>query len=443
MTTDSNGPITRIVRAATKVEANEIRATVLSFAFLFMLMFAYNILKPVRDAMASDWSDPEVATLWTINFFISALAVSIYGIAVARLRFKYLVPGLYGFFAFSFLAFYVGSSAVENAVYIEKSFYVWISVFSLFHISVFWSLMSDVFSKAQAPRLFAFIASGASIGTLAGSTVPLFLANVIGTQNLMLIAAAVLVGIIPALGYLQKLKVTELGNENVQVDLNEQQSIGGNPFAGFTLLFKNPYLLGIAVFILLYTAVGSFVYFELKNILEVFTRDERTTIWAGINTSINVIAIATAWFATGRITTKLGLAKTLALIPVLVAVGLLVVAVNPIMAAIIAAQIVLKGGNYSVTRPGREMLYTVVDRETRFKAKPVIDIVVYRGGDTITGWAFAGLTAGLGLGLGVVAAIGAGIALLWAITGMYLGRKYEKGSDSKSTGAAAATGEST
>ena len=253
----------------------------------------------------------------------------------------------------------------------------------------------------------------------------------------MLIAAAILVGIIPVLGYLQKLKITELGNENVQVDLNEQQSIGGNPFAGFTLLFRNPYLLGIAVFILLYTAVGSFVYFELKNILEVFTRDERTTIWAGINTTINVIAIATAWFATGRITTKLGLAKTLALVPVLVAIGLLVVAVNPIMAAIIAAQIVLKGGNYSVTRPGREMLYTVVDRETRFKAKPVIDIVVYRGGDTITGWAFAGLTAGLGLGLGVVAAIGAGIALLWAITGVYLGRKFEKNAD-----AVAATGES-
>lgn len=285
--------------------------------------------------------------------------------------------------------------------------------------------MSDVFSKAQAPRLFAFIASGASIGTLAGSSIPLLLANTVGTQNLMLIAAAVLVAIIPALGYLQKLKTTELGNDNVQVDLNAQQSIGGNPFAGFTLLFRNPYLLGIAIFILLYTAVGSFVYFELKNILEVFSRDERTTIWAGINTSINIIAIATAWFATGRITTKLGLGKTLALIPVLVAVGLLIVAVNPVMAAIIAAQIVLKGGNYSVTRPGREMLFTVVDRETRFKAKPVIDIVVYRGGDVVTGWAFAGLTAGLGLGLGVVAAIGAGIALIWAATGLYIGRKFE------------------
>ena len=286
--------------------------------------------------------------------------------------------------------------------------------------------MSDVFSRAQAPRIFAFIASGASLGTLAGSSVPLFLATIIGTQNLMLIAAAILVAIIPALGLLQRLKVSELGNENVHVDLNEHQSIGGNPFAGFSLFMKNPYLLGIGLFILLYTSVGSFVYFELKNVLEVFTRDERTAIWAGINTSINVIAIATAWFATGRITTRLGLAKTLALVPVLVGIGLLIVAVNPVIATIIAAQIILKGGNYSITRPGREMLYTVVDRETRFKAKPVIDIVVYRGGDTITGWAFAGLTAGLGGGRGAVAAIGAGIALLWAFIGLYLGRTFKK-----------------
>jgi len=441
--TNGNGPTARIIAAVTKVAPNEIRATAVSFAFLFMLMMAYNILKPVRDAMASDWSDPEVATLWTINFFISIVAVSVYGFAVARIRFKYIVPGVYAFFAASFLAFYLGSAAIEDAVYIDKSFYVWISVFSLFHISVFWSLMSDVFSKDQAPRIFAFIASGAMIGTLAGSTIPLFLATIIGTQNLMLIAAAVLLGIIPALGYLHRLKITELGNENLNVDLNEQQSIGGNPLAGFTLFLKNPYLLGIGGFILLYTAVGSFVYFELKNILEVFTRDERTAIWAGINASINVIAIATAWFASGRITVALGLGKALALVPVLVAIGLLIVAVNPVIAAIIAAQIVLKGGNYSITRPGREMLYTVVDRETRFKAKPVIDIVVYRGGDTVAGWAFAGLTAGLGLGLGVVAAIGAGIALIWAAVGLYLGWTFNKSHDSPAANTVPEAGTST
>ena len=426
---NGNGPIARLIRAATTVEPNEIRATALSFAFLFVLMSAYNILKPVRDSLASDWSDPEVATLWTINFFISIVAVSIYGFAIARVRFKYLVPGVYGFFAASFVAFYLGSSVVEDAQYVEKSFYVWVSVFSLFHISVFWSLMSDVFSRSQAPRIFGFIASGAMIGSLTGSQIPLFLATKIGTQNLLLIASAILVAVIPALGILQRLKVTELGNENQNIDLNERQSIGGNPFAGFTLFFSNPYLLGIGFFILLYTSVGSFVYFELINILEVFTRDERASIWAGINTSINVVAIATAWFATGRITTKLGLAKTLALVPLLTAIGLLTVAVNPIVAAIVAVRIILYGGNYAITRPGREMLYTAVDRETRFKAKPVIDIVIYRGGDTVSGWAFAGLTTGLGLGLGAVAAIGAAIAAVWAAIGLYLGWTFKKRKD--------------
>lgn len=431
---NGDGPIVRIVKALTKVEPNEIRATVLSFTFLFLQMMAYNILKPVRDAMASDWSDPEIATLWTINFFISIVAVSLYGFAVARVRFIYLVPAVYGFFAASFVLFYFGDTAIADAEIIRKSFYVWVSVFALFHISVFWSLMSDVFSKAQAPRIFAFIASGASFGTLAGSTVPLFLAGKLGTSNLLLIAAVVLVCLIPALGYLHRLKGMELGNENVHVDLTQEQTIGGNPFAGFSLFLKTPFLVGIAVFILLYTSVGSFVVLELINVLEAFTEIERTRIWAGINTSINLIAIATAWFASGRITTTLGLGKTLALVPVIVAIGLLIVAVNPVAAAIIAAQVILKSGNYSITRPGREMLYTIVDRETRFKAKPVIDIVVYRGGDAMTAWAFAGLTTGLGLGLGLVAAIGGGIALIWAAIGIYLGRKFERAGDLPETG---------
>lgn len=424
MNMDSRNPLARFIRSATRIEANEVSATLLSFAFLFMLMLAYNILKPVRDAMASDWSDPEVATLWTINFFISIAAVSAFGLLVAKLKFRFLVPAVYGFFAASFVAFYFGSAFMADPVVVDKAFYVWVSVFSLFHISVFWSLMSDVFTKAQAPRLFAFIASGASIGTMTGSSVPLFLSKTFGNENLMLIAAAVLVAIIPALAYLQHLKVSALGNDNDSAGLNEKQSVGGNPFAGFMLFFSNPYLVGIGIFILLYTSVGSFVYFELINLLEVFTREERSSIWAGINLSINIIAIVTAWFATGRITTRLGLAKTLALVPVLVAIALLVVAANPVVALIIGAQIVLKGGNYAITRPGREVLFTVVDRETRFKAKSVIDIVMYRGGDVLSGWAFTGLTTGLGLGLGIVAAIGAGIALVWAMIGAYLGRWF-------------------
>ena len=397
----------------------------LSFLFIFSLMLAYNIMKPVRDAMAPDWSDAETALLWTYNFFFSIVAVSLYGFAVSRTRLKILIPGVYAFFAVSFVLFYFGANTVEDTQFIDKSFFLWISVFSLFHVSVFWSLMSDLFTKQQAPRLFAFIASGASIGTIAGSSATLILAKLVGTLNLMLIAALVLVAIVPIVGILYRLKSTRM---QTAAALNDSDAIvSGNPLAGFRDFIRNPYLLGIALFIFLYTSIGSFAWFEIKNLMEPFERDERTQMWAAINLTINVLAIATAMLATGRIATRFGLAKTLALVPIAVVLGFLMVAVNPILTVIIVTWVVLKSGNYSITRPGREMLYTLVSREERFKAKPVIDIVVYRGGDTLAGWSFTGLTAGLGLGMGGVAVIGALIAVIWAAVGVYLGRKYEQG----------------
>ncbi len=413
---------------ATKIESNEVAATLLSFLFIFSLMLAYNIMKPVRDAMAPDWSDVETAWLWTYNFFFSIAAVSLYGFAVSRLRLKILIPGVYAFFAVSFVLFYVGASAVDDTRLIDKSFFLWISVFSLFHVSVFWSLMSDLYTKHQAPRLFAFIASGASIGTIAGSSATLVLAELVGTLNLMLIAAVILVAIVPIVGILYRLKATRMHTAS---DLtNSEAIVSGNPFAGFRDFVRNPYLLGIALFIFLYTSIGSFAWFEIKNLMEPFTRDERTQMWAAINLTINLLAIGTAVLATGRIATRFGLATTLALVPIAVAVGFLVVAVNPGLAVIIMTWVVLKAGNYSITRPGREMLYTLVSREERFKAKPVIDIVVYRGGDTLAGWSFTGLTMGLGLGMGAVAVVGALIAVVWAAVGIYLGRNYKQKSES-------------
>ncbi|MDH3614002.1 MAG: MFS transporter [Gammaproteobacteria bacterium] len=419
-------PLTRAVRAATKVEPNELNATLLSFLFIFALMLAYNILKPVRDAMAPDWSDVALARLWTYNFFFSAAAVGVYGFAVSRLRLKYLVPGVYGFFATSFVLFYLGARAVDDVGFIEKAFYLWISLFSLFHISVFWSLMADLFSKTQALRLFAIIASGASVGTIAGSAATLALANVLGTMNLMLIAAVILVSLVPVIGWLYHLKSTQLQPDGDETVGDQNTIVSGNPFAGFTEFIRNPFLLGIAVFIFLYTTIGSFAYFEIKNLLEDLDRDARAQVWAGINLTVNTLTIVTAMFATGRIASRFGLAKTLATVPLIVAVGFLAVAVNPLLAVVIVSWVILKAGNYAITRPGREMLYTLVNREDRFKAKPVIDIVVYRGGDVLASWAFAGLTAALGLGLGAVAAVGAAIALVWAVVGVYLGRSYDR-----------------
>lgn len=203
----------KLLQNALLIERHELKATLVSFVFVFVLMAAYYILRPVRDAMASDWSDAEVSFLWTLNFFASAGIVALYGIAVSHVRFQRLVPGVYAFFGLTFLTFYAGINLVPDRSLVDKSFYVWVSVFSLFHISVFWSFMSDIYTRQQAGRLFGFIAAGASAGALLGPSIPTLFAGRLGTDTLMLIAAVMLVVPVFLTYYLGKLKITELKNE--------------------------------------------------------------------------------------------------------------------------------------------------------------------------------------------------------------------------------------
>jgi AAA family ATP:ADP antiporter len=422
----SNNPLFNFLTKISKIEASEAKAVLCSFLFVVVLMSAYYILRPVRDAMASDWTDAEVSWLWTLNFFISTAVVAVYGIAVSRFRFRLLVPAMYAIFALTFVVFYLLASTAADRTLVDKSFYVWVSVFSLFHISVFWSFMSDLFSKEQAGRLFSIIAAGASVGGLVGPSIPSFFSASLGTDNLMLIASLMLLIPIPIIFYLQSLKVSELDNKEPKLQA-PRGAIGGNPFAGFKMFFSNPYLLAIGLFIFLYTGISSFVYFELKNLLSALSRPERTAVWAQMDLAVNILSIATGLFATSRIVGKFGMPTTIALVPVMICVGLLILAVSPFLGAVVALQVIRRAGNYAVTRPAREMLFTRVDRETRFKAKPVIDIVAYRGGDMLMAWLFTGLTQGLGLGLAAVALVGAGIAALWSLVGIYLGRWFEQG----------------
>ena len=420
--------ILNFLKTASKIKEREVKAVVFSFLFVVVLMSAYYILRPVRDAMASDWTDAEVSWLWTLNFFISTVIVALYGIMVSKFRFRLLVPAMYGIFAGSFIIFYVLGSIYEDRILIDKAFYVWVSVFSLFHISVFWSFMSELFSKEQSSRLFGVIAVGASVGGLIGPSITAIFSVSLGTDKLMLIASMMLLIPIPIIFFLQSLKTKELNNE-VLITPISNQSIGGNPLAGFKMFFSNPYLLSIGVFILLYTGISSFVYFELKNLLSDFSRPERSVIWAQMDLAVNILAISTGLFATGRIVTRFGMPATIAMVPIIICIGLLILAISPLLGVVMILQIVRRAGNYAVTRPAREMLFTLVNQETRFKAKPVIDIVAYRGGDMITAWLFTGLTQGLGLGLAAVAAIGAGIAGLWTLVGIYLGRWFERDND--------------
>ena len=237
MTDSNSGSLSRLFKFVAKIEPNEFKATALSFILVLILMAAYYILRPVRDAMASDWSDAEVSVLWTINFFFSFAVVAIYGTAVSKVPLKNLVPGVYGFFAVTFAIFYISSSSIENPVLIDKAFYIWVSVFSLFPISVFWSFMADLYNKEQSKRLFGIITTGASIGAMLGPSIPLLFSD-LGTYNLMLVASVVLLFTLPIIFYLQRIKTSELGNSGNVGEMKEMQSLGGNRWDTSSLIAR-------------------------------------------------------------------------------------------------------------------------------------------------------------------------------------------------------------
>ena len=417
--TPAIGPFARAMRRAAKIEPNELAAVLGSFAFVLVTMAAYYLVRPVRDAMSSNWSDAELSLLWTGTFVASTIAAAIYGAICSVVSIRRIVPAMYGFFALSFGVLYIAQTSGSQA-WIDKGFYVWISVFSMFHLSVFWTFMADLFTKEQAPRLFGFIAGGASIGAIVGPTIPLALVGVIDREHLTLAAALLLLVPIFLFSFLERQR------QSTPSSAAATGRLGSNPLAGFRDFVRNPYLLAIGGFILLYVAISTFVYFELKNLMTPLDEDTRTRIWAGMDLAVNLLAIGTALFATSRIATRFGLAITLGSVPAMICIGLLLTASAPLLAVVVALQIVRRAGNYAITKPGREMLFTAVDRESRYKAKNVIDVAVYRGGDVLTAWAFTGLTQGLGLGLGAVAGIGAAIAAAWACTGVFLGRRFDR-----------------
>ena len=418
--------IDSILQKITKIKPNEIRAVVLSFAFIFSILASYYIIRSVRDGLASDWTDAELSTIWTFTFFISFIVVSFYGYICSKITFRYLVPGIYGFFSLTFFGLYAMLTLNPDSTLIPQVFYVWVSVFSLLNISVFWSFMADIFNKEQSQRIFGFIAAGSSLGAIFGPTISLLFANRIGSEALILISSSML--FIPMFIALMLGRETTT-NQSSNSDGNNT-AIGGNFWDGFVEFLKPPILknllFGIGIFIVLYTGLSTFVYFAIKNILTDVDQDTRTQIWAGIDLAVNVLGVITAMFGTSRLTKRFGLTITLPLVPFIIVIAMLILAISPILWVVVGLQVVRRAGEYAITKPAREMLFTTLDRESRFKGKSVIDVVVYRAGDIFWAWSFTGIPQGLGLQLGGDAALGCGVALMWAYLGYRLGSYFDK-----------------
>jgi len=416
--------LNRFAKITAKIEANELRAVMLSFSFVFTILASYYILRPVRDAMSSDWSDAQLSTIWTFTFLISFFVVSLYGYACSKIKFKLLVPSIYGIFALTFYFLFLLTSFFPSLNLINQIFYIWVSVFSLLNISVFWSFMADTYNKEQAKRLFGFIAAGSSLGAFCGPLITILFARTVGSNGLILISATML--FIPVLiaVFLQRIKETDLQNTTAS-EFNEQP-MGAKIFSGFKELGLNPLLLGIGIFIVLYSGMNTIFYYALKNFLTDVDQATRTQIWAGIDLAVNVLSVLTAMFGTGRLASRFGLSVTLPLVPMIITILLFTFALSPMLWTFVGLQIVRRAGEYAITKPAREMLFTTVDRESRFKAKSVIDVVIYRGADVSWGWIYTSLTQLLGFGLSGIAVIGALIASIWSLLAVYLGRYFDK-----------------
>jgi len=407
--------------AITQIEPSEIKGALISFLFIFLLMASYMIMKPVRDALPSDWGDVSLAQQWTYTFIVSTIAVSIYNVCASKISLRRLVPGVFVFFATTFLAIYMSYRAGVEVTLLGKIFYVWSSVFSLFHISVFWSYLSQHYNKQESKRIFGFINTGASAGAICGPLLIILLSSSMSVENILLVTSGVLLLTLPLIAILNRHFDEKEHNEQ------KTMTLSSNPFSGFIELLTHKRLLGIALFIFLFTGISAFLYSTQKNLLIEYSSAERKQLLGSVELATNILTILLGIFATNRIAKKFGMATTLSLVPFVVGILLLLLSANPAILLVLALQVTRRAGNYAITRPAREILYTAVDREARFKTKPIIDVAVYRGGDVFWIWIIAFLGDGwLNLGLSTILCVGAGVCFIWGLVGIYLGRKHEQ-----------------
>ncbi|WP_287111161.1 MFS transporter [Methylobacillus sp.] len=309
--------------------------------------------------------------------------------------------------------------------WLARAFYIWLSVFNMLTISLAWSVLADVFSSAQAKRLFALMAAGASLGGLAGPLLGTILVGMLGHAGLLALSALMLGGSAVAGSVLQRWR--DCHPLAPDEGLLRSQPLGGNPLSGAVAVFRSPYLLGIAAFVILLATANTFLYFEQARLVESTFPDriQQTQVFGIIDIVVQSLALLTQLFLTGRIAQRLGIGVLLVAVPVAIAAGFLWLALAPVFAALAVIMVVRRAGEYAFVRPGREMLYTSVSPDQKYKAKNFIDTVVYRAGDAVSGWVKHGIDLLAGQPA-VAMLLGSVLALIWAGNGLLLGRTQKR-----------------
>jgi ATP:ADP antiporter, AAA family len=412
----------RLLSRLAPVEPREVRAVVAAFCLFFFMWAGYFAVRPLRETIGTIIGRDQVADLWMVTWAVSLLIIPLYGIIVARMRRSVFLPAMYGFVALVLALIGVALQGEQINPTVGKFFYVFISVVNLFLLSIFWSFLLELFDSGQSKRLFGVIAAGGSAGALVGPLVSDLSVDTIGNNGLLFLGAALFVAAIVCQRLL--LNIWQDRAESAA----EDRPIGGNMFAGITLILKSPYILGIAGFVVFISAVNTLLYFEQLRLVEVNYPEitDRTRIFARFDWIVQTLTVLSQIFLTGRIAQRFGVIALVTVVPLIMVGGFVALAVSGTLGVLAVVFILRRAMEYAFVRPGREMLWSPLDKETKYKAKSTVDVPVYRGADALSAQLNKGLE-GIGWGPAALALLGAAVAALWALLGYWLGRRFEKG----------------
>jgi AAA family ATP:ADP antiporter len=417
--------LSRLLRRSAKIEPQEMPAVIAAFT-LFLAVFAgYFAVRPVRETVGTILGRERVEDLFVVTWIVSIGVVMLYATLVARVRRAILLPAIYG--SIAVLLAVIGvmlKTDPENAT-VGATFYVLISVMNLFFVSVFWSFLLEIFSSDQTKRLFGVIAVGGTAGALLGPVLTDLLVGTIGNPGVLFMGSGLFV-----VAILCQRSLLHIGRRmqvagGASAAATDDRPVGSaNPFSGLMLVLKSPYLLGIAAFMILLSSASTFLYMEQLDIVRNTFSDpeQRTQVFSRIDYIVQTLTIGCQFFLTGRIAQRFGVVTLLTVVPLLMVAGFLGLAATGTFAVLAVVMVLRRVGEYAFIRPGREMLYSVVDTETKYKAKSFNDVPVYRGGDALAAQVQGMLRDG-GVAASAIAVLGAVIAAVWAFTGWRLGRK--------------------
>jgi AAA family ATP:ADP antiporter len=427
------GLLARVVR----IEPGEGASVAAAFLLFFFVLGSYFAVRPVRETVATVLGTQRVADLWLYTAAFAILIVPAYGWLVARIRRSVLLPSIYGATALTLLVIGTLLGADEEDLRVGTFFYVWISVLNLMLVSIFWSFMLEMFDAGQSRRLFGFIAAGGTGGALVGPAVAGLTVTTIGNAGVLYVATGGFVAAILCQRLLMRLWAARRARAGadaaarggVAAGQRGDEGLGGNPFAGIFIVLRSPYLIGIATFVTLLSLVNTILYFEqLRIVNDAFAdREQRTQVFASIDFVVQSLTILSQLFLTGLIASRLGVRTLLTAVPVMLSIGFLVLLVSGTFGsvAMIALMVLRRWGEYAFIRPGREMLWSRLDTESKYKAKSFIDVPVYRAADYVGAQASTALTAAAA-SPAVAAVIGAVVAAVWAGNGRWLGKRHDQ-----------------